>query len=122
MQYQSPVVEIDARERLLEAQQQGFVAGEEIRRAQFRMQFRIDPARAHEAKRLGDVVCEFLVAFRLRRVLDEGEHPLMRVGQIGVAAGGEGAQQVERRRRLAIGLQLPARIGSASLRARIPCR
>jgi hypothetical protein len=37
----------------------------------------------------------------------------MRVREIGVAAGGEGAQQIERRRRLPIGLELPARIGRA---------
>ena len=37
----------------------------------------------------------------------------MRIRQIGVAAGRECAQQIERRRRLAIGLQLPARIGRA---------
>ena len=39
----------------------------------------------------------------------------MRVRQIGIAAGGEGAQQIERRRRLPIGLQLPARIRRARL-------
>ena len=37
----------------------------------------------------------------------------MDVLEIGVAAGGEGAQKVERRRGLAIGLELPARIGLA---------
>ena len=39
----------------------------------------------------------------------------MRVLQVGIAAGGEGAQQIERRRRLTIGLHLSARIGSARL-------
>ncbi len=39
----------------------------------------------------------------------------MRVRQIGIAAGREGTQQIERRRRLAIGLQLPARIRRARL-------
>ena len=39
----------------------------------------------------------------------------MRVLEIGVAAGGEGAQQVQRRRRLAVGLELAARIGHARL-------
>ena len=61
-------------------------------------------------------LARFGIALRLRAVLDEGQHPLMRVRQIGVAAGGEGAQQVERRRRLPIGLELPARIGRARLR------
>ncbi len=39
----------------------------------------------------------------------------MRIRQIGIAAGGEGAQQIERRRGLAVGLQLPARIRRARL-------
>jgi hypothetical protein len=37
----------------------------------------------------------------------------MDVLEVGVAAGGEGAQKVERRRGLSIGVQLPARIGLA---------
>ena len=37
----------------------------------------------------------------------------MHVLEIGVAAGGEGAQQVERRGRLAKGLELAARVGLA---------
>ena len=40
----------------------------------------------------------------------------MDVLEIGVAAGGEGAQQVERRRRLAKGLELAARVGLARFR------
>ena len=41
----------------------------------------------------------------------------MDIAQIGIAALGEGAQQVERRRRLAIGLELALRIGDARLAA-----
>jgi hypothetical protein len=37
----------------------------------------------------------------------------MDVLEVGVAAGGEGAQKVERRRGLAVGVQLPARVGLA---------
>ena len=70
---------------------------------------------AHEAERLGDPVGHALIAFRLWAVLDEAEHPAVGVLQIGVAAGGEGAQQVQRRRRLAIGLDLAARIGLTRL-------
>ncbi len=40
----------------------------------------------------------------------------MRIAEIGVAALREGAQQIERRRRLPIGFDLPARIGCARLR------
>ena len=83
---------IDAGERLLEAEQQRLMAGEEIRQAQFRVQLRIDAAGAHEAERLGDVIGKLLVALRLRTVLDEAEHPLVRVGEVRIAAGGERAQ------------------------------
>ena len=41
---------------------------------------------------------EFLVAVPGRAVLDEAEVPLMDMLEIGVAALGEGAQQIERRR------------------------
>ena len=43
----------------------------------------------------------------------------MHIVEVGVAAGGEGAQQIERRRRLPIGLQLPARIGHARFRREV---
>ena len=43
----------------------------------------------------------------------------MRVLEVGVAAGREGAQQVERRGRLAVGLDLAARIGHARLRREV---
>ena len=90
--------------------------GVEIGRAQFRMRLGVEPDRAHEAERLGDAVGEFLVALGLRAVLDEAEHPAMRVLEICITAVGEGAQQVERRRRLAVSLELAARIGLARLR------
>ena len=64
-------------------------------------------------QRLGDAVGEFLIAVALRAVLDEAQHPLVHALEIGVAAGREGAQQIERRRRLAIGLDLAMRIGDA---------
>ncbi len=80
------------------------------------MRFRVEADRAHEAQRLGDAIGELLIAFRLRTVLDEAEHPPMGVLKVGVAAGGERPEQVERRRGLAIGFQLPARIGLARLR------
>ena len=57
---------IDPGERLLEAEQERLVAGEEIGDAEFRMQLRIDAAGAHEAERLGDLVGEVLVTLGLR--------------------------------------------------------
>ena len=65
------------------------------------------------------MIGEFLVALRLRAVVDEGQHPLMRVRQVGVTAGGEGAQKIERRGRLPVGLKLPARIGDARFRREV---
>ena len=56
-----------------------------------------------------------LIASRLRAVLHEAQRPVMDALEIGVAAGGEGAQQVQRRRRLPVGLELAARIGHARL-------
>ncbi len=107
---------IDAGEGLLVAEQQRLVAGVEIGGAQLRVAFQIEPAGAHEIQRVGDAVGQFLVTPRLRRILQEAEHPLMHAAEIGKAAGGEGAQQVQGRRRLAVGHQLALRIGDARLR------
>jgi hypothetical protein len=93
---------IDARERLLVAEQQRLVAGVEFRRAQFRVALEIEAAGAHEIQRIGNAVRQFLVTARLLRILDEAEHPLMHAAEIGEAAGRERAQQVQRRRRLAV--------------------
>ena len=106
---------IHARHRLLVAEQQRLVAGVEIGRAQLRMAFEIEPAGLHESERLRDLVGELHVTARLRAVLDEAQHPLAHIAEIGVAALGEGAQQVERRGRLPIGRELAARIGDARL-------
>ena len=51
-----------------------------------------------------------------RRALHELQFPAMRVLERGVAAVEQRAQEIERRRRLAVGLELPARIGNARLR------
>ncbi len=83
------------------------------------MQLGIDAAGAHEVERLGETAGEILIALRLRAILDERQHPLMRIRQVGVTAAGEGAQQIECRRRLPIGLQLAARIGRARFRREI---
>ena len=83
------------------------------------MRFGVEPDGAHEAQRLGDPVGDALIAFGLRAVLDEPEHPAVGILEIGVTAGGEGAQEVQRRRRLSVGFQLPARVGLARLRGEI---
>ena len=102
---------IVARHRLLEAEQQCLVAGVEFGDAHFRVALGVDPAGAHEVERLGDPPGKFRVARRLRAVLDEAQHPAVRVVEVGVAAGRERPQQVERRRRLPICLELAPRIG-----------
>ena len=89
--------------------------GVEVRGPEFRMRFSVEPDRAHESKRFCDPIGEFLIAFGLRAVLDEAKHPAMDILEVGVAAIGEGAQKVEGRRGLAIGFQLPARVGLARL-------
>ena len=96
---------IDAREGLLVAEQQRLVARIEARGAELRRIVGREPDGAHEAQGFGDVLGDFLVAVAGRAVLDEAEIPPMHVLEIGVAALREGAQQVERRRRLPIGHQ-----------------
>ena len=73
------------------------------------------PTAAHEVHGLGDAVGQRLVALALRAVGDEAEHPAVHVLEAGIAALREGAQQVERRRRLAVGHLLARRIGNARL-------
>ena len=89
------------------------MGGVEIRAAELLMLLRVQADGAHEAQRLGDAVGQLLIAAGLGAVVDEAQHPAMGVGEIGVAAPGEGAQQVEGGRRLAIGLELAAGIGRA---------
>ena len=108
---------IDARHRLLVGQQQRLVAGVEIGGAQLRHRVRRDAAGRHEVQRFGDALRETFILFAGRRVRDEAQHPTMDIVQIGIAARGEGAQQIERRRRLGIGLHQALRIGHARLGA-----
>ena len=87
--------------------------GIEVRGPQFWMRFGIESDSAHESERLGYPVGEFLIALGLRAILDETQHPAVHVLKVGVPAIGEGAQKVEGRGGLAIGLELPARVGLA---------
>ena len=106
-----------ARQRLLVAEQQRLVAGVEIGGLQLRMLFEIEPAGLHEGERLGDAVGQFEIALRAARI--EIEHPLMHAAEAGVAAVGERAKQIERRGRMAIGLDQPRRIGRARRRGEL---
>ena len=104
---------IDPGQRLLVGEEQRLVRGVELGLADLRRRFRVEPAGRHEIERLGQPVGERPVALALRRVGDEilvpGVHPV----QIGIAALGEGAQQVEGGGRLAVGLHHALRIGLA---------
>ena len=93
--------------------------GVEVGRPQLRMRLGVEADRPHEGERLGDAVGDFLIALGLRTVLDEAEHPTMGVLEIGVSAGGEGAQEVQCRGGLAIGLELPARLRLARFRGEL---
>ena len=79
------------------------------------MRLGVEADRPHEPERLADAVGDALVALRLGAVLDEAEHPSVRVLEVRVAAGGEGAKKVQRRGRLAVGLELATRVGLARL-------
>ena len=104
-----------ARHRLLVTEQQRLVAGVEFGALELGMALEVEPAGLHEAERLGDAIGELLVVVRLRRVLDEAERPLPHIGEIGVAALHERAQQVQRGGGVAERLDLPCRIGPACL-------
>ena len=106
---------VDAGERLLVGEQEGFVAGVEVGLADLRRAGRGDAAGLHEGQRLIDAGGEVLVAAGERGALDEAEVPAMDLMQVGIAAGGEGAQQVERAGGLEVA-ELHARgIGDAGL-------
>ena len=102
-------------QRLLVGQQQGLVAGVEIGFADLRRAGRIDAAGRHEAQRFVDPVRQVLIAIGQRRAGDEAEVPAMDLVQIGIAAGGEGAQQVERAGRLEIAELHACGVGNAGL-------
>jgi hypothetical protein len=71
----------------------------------------VRPAGGHEVQRLVEPRGEVLVLLRRRRAAHEVEVPAIDLVQVGVAALGEGAQQVERRGRLVVGLHHALRIG-----------
>ena len=112
------MVEFDAGHRLLVAEQQRLVAGEEIGASAAAASFSALMPQARMKPSVSVIRSrELLVAVALRAVLDEAQHPAVHVLEVGIAALREGAQQVQRRRRLAVGLELALRIGHARLGA-----
>ena len=101
------------RERLFIGEQQRFVAGVEIGGVELGHAIGIDAAGGHELERFADAIGDVGEARGPRALAHEIERPFVDLMQIGVAAGGEGAQQVERRRGLAVALNHPLGIGNA---------
>ena len=79
------------------------MAGIEARHLELRLVLDIDAAGFHEIERLANAVGNRLVLFGPGAAAHEIQRPLVHLPQIGIAAGGEGAQQVQRGGRLAVG-------------------
>ena len=84
---------VDPGEGALVVEQQRLVAGEELDPAQ---RLEVRAARLHEPHRLVDLAGHDLVP-GVRRVGREAAVPLVHLAQVGEAAGGEGADEVQRR-------------------------
>ena len=78
----------------------------------------VDADGSHELQRALDLRRKLLVAAALWRRRDEFLVPHVHLVEVCEAALREGAQEVERRRRLVIALQHPFRIGTARLVSR----
>ena len=91
------------------------MGGEELGFPDLRRRLGGKPTGFHEAKGFGDPVGEFAVFLPLRALFHEPEIPPVHPVKVGKAAVGEGAQQIEGRGRLAIGLQPALRIGRTGL-------
>ncbi|MNX99731.1 hypothetical protein D3C86_1321970 [compost metagenome] len=88
------------------------MGGEETGFAQLRRA--VHAAGTHEGQGFIDAVGQVAVFFRQRRVGDEVQVPLVHLMQVGKPALGEGAQQVQGRGGLVIGLQQAFRVRHAA--------
>ena len=84
------------RQRFLIRQQQGFVGGVEAHLAQLRRVVAGEAHRRHEGQRLADAARQLGIALALRAGAHEVGGPRVQLVQIGKAALGQRAQQVER--------------------------
>ena len=107
---------VEAGQGTLEVQQQGLVAGEDLDPAQVRMALGRDPDGLHEGQGLGDLVGQLAVFVAIGAVGGEPHGPAMDVVEVGIAAAGEGPEQVQRRGRLIVGAQQALRVRDAFLR------
>ena len=90
----------------------------DVHLVELRLGREVDPARGHEAQRALDLGGELLVAPALGRGGDELLVPLVDAHEVGEAALRERPQQVQRRRRVVIGLHHAVGIGDAGLERR----
>ena len=109
-------------ERLLVAEDQRLVARVEVDLVQVGLRLGVDAAGPHEAQGPVDLVGEALVALALAARADELLVPRVHPGQVGEAALGERAQQVQRGRRLVVRLQQPLRVRARGRRRWARCR
>ena len=106
-------------ERLLVAEDQRLVAGVEVDLVQAGLGCSVSmPQARHEPQGPVDVVGHAVVAPALGARRHELLVPLVDLGQVGEAALGERPQQVQRRRRLVVGLHQPVGVGHAGRRGR----
>ena len=103
---------VDAGHRVLVLHQQRLVAGVEVDAAQL---LGVGADGLHERQRLVDLAGQLLVALARGRGLHEVGVPSVDLAQVGVAAGDEGAHEVERRGGGVVGVEQPLGVGDARL-------
>ena len=96
---------IDTGQRLLVFQKQGFVGGVELGLTDLRRGLLRKPTGRHEVERLADLIGQRFVTCALGALGDEAQVPAVNRVEVGIAALGQRAQQVERRRGLAVGAE-----------------
>ncbi len=100
-----------AGQRLLVAEDQCLVRGEHVDLGEVRVRFGVDAAGAHEGERPLDLGGDGLVALPFGAGCHELLGPGVDSRQIGETALGERSQQVQRRRRLVVGLHEALGVG-----------
>ena len=90
------------RQPLLVVEQQALVARPDVDLVELRRVDEVDPAGPHEAERALDLDSDLLVALPLGRAGRERLVPHLHLGQVGEAALREGAEEIQRRRRLVV--------------------
>ena len=107
---------VDARHRVLVLQQQRLVGGVEVDPVEL---VGVGADRLHEGEGAVDLGGHRLVVLADRAVADELGVPGVDLAQVGVATGGEGAHQVQRRRRRVVDVQQSLRVGTARVRREV---